>query len=81
MPSVHHIGTNFYAHRMTFPGTGYPLLEMGDTQEIEWPYRTGRGLVVRAPMSRQAVVVGRWLGHMDEEHALSSAIGARRYVA
>ena len=77
MPEVHHIGSKFYAHRMAFPSTKYPLAEVGDTQEIEWPFRTGRALVLRIPLSCQAVAVGRWTGQKDETDALESAIGAR----
>lgn len=66
---------------MAYPSTQYPVAEVGDTQEIEWPFRTGRALVLRAPLTKQAVVVGRWVGQKDEVDALESAIGARELDA
>lgn len=76
MPQVHDIGPLF-AHQMTYPTRKFPLVDVGHTQEIEWPYRSGRALVFRIPLSTQAFVVGLWGESRDEERALAEAIGAR----
>lgn len=81
MPNVQDIGTNFYAHRMRYPTKSFPLFEKGATQEIEWPFRTGAAVVARVPFTTTALVIGRWVSSSDEDDALTSAIGARPYVA
>lgn len=63
---------------MTYPSRKFPIMECGTTQEIEWPFRFGQGLVIRLPFTTKAVVVGRWIGDREEEEALSDAIGARK---
>lgn len=77
MPTVHHIGTKIYVHRMEYPPGRWPLAEVGDTQEIDWPFRTGKGVVIRLPFTRTAVCVGRWGRSIEEDDALTTAIGAR----
>jgi len=77
VPNVHHIGPKIYAHQMTYPPGSFPLCERGDTQEIEYPFRTGSSLVFRFPFTRRAMAVGVWTGKRDEEDALMGAIVAR----
>lgn len=76
MPKVHEVGRVF-AHRMSYPTRHHPLVETGRTRETDHPFRSGRSLVVRMPLSTKAVVVGVW-GHAgDEETVLREAIGAK----
>jgi hypothetical protein len=77
VPKVHDIGSKFYVHRMAYPSTKFPLSERGFTQEIDFPYRDGKCLVVRIPLTRQAVCVGVWGDDRDEEEALTDALRAR----
>lgn len=77
MPNVAHIGSKFFAHRMDYPSRKFPLAEPGFTQEIDYPYRTGKSLVMRLPFSTHAVCVGVWVGQEAEDEALTRAIGAR----
>jgi hypothetical protein len=77
VPNVHNIGSKYYVHRLAYPSRKFPLWEKGTTQEIDYPYRDGECLVVRLPLSKQAVCVGRWGEEQDEEEALTDALGAR----
>lgn len=77
MPQVHDIGTRFFTHTMQYPTRRFPLIDLGNTQEIEDPYRFGRSVVVRLPLSRRAFVLGKWSGTRNERSALSGAIGMR----
>jgi hypothetical protein len=52
-----------------------PLLERGDTQMAEPPYRVGKSVVFRVPFTRTTFVVGWWGRSMDEEEALYRALG------
>lgn len=84
MPEVHDIGSKHFTHRMDYPTKKFPLIDRGHTQEIEWPYRSGSSFVLRAPLTKRALVIGRWTGEVDEEQALIEAIGVRElgeYVA
>lgn len=77
MPHVHHIGSKIYVHRMDYPPGKFPLTELGSTTEIDWPYRTGRCVVMRVPLTRHAVCIGLWGDPVDEEEALTGALAAR----
>lgn len=77
MPNVAHIGPKIYAHRMEYPSRDFPIMERGDTQEIDWPFRTGKAIVARLPFTRRAVVLGVWVGQQFEDEALTDAIKAR----
>lgn len=77
MPNVHHLGSKIYAHLMEYPTKKFPVIDVGDTQEIDWPFRTGKAIVTRIPFTRRAVVIGRWIGSSTEHAALTSAIKAR----
>lgn len=76
MPQVHDIGPIF-VHSMTYPAKDFPLIDRGETQEIEEPYRYGRSWVLRVPWSRRAIVTGRWTREEPEDSALRRAIKAR----
>jgi len=77
VPKVHKIGSQFFAHHMTYPTRAFPFMEIGTTQEIEWPYREGASYVFRIPLTRHAWVIGKWTGLVDENVALTHALGAR----
>lgn len=77
MPQIHDIGKKHFVHAMNYPTRKFPIIDRGDTQEIEAPYRNGRSLVFRIPLSRTAVVFGRWQTRLHEETALRRAIMAR----
>lgn len=82
MPNVHQIGKRHFAHTMKYPSRKFPIIDRGNTAEIEAPYRYGQSLVVRMPLSSKAVVVGRWTGvSADEDAALRHAIGWRELDA
>lgn len=76
MPKTHGRGRVF-AHRLDYPSRLFPLVDVGSTQETSYPYRSARSLVLRAPLTRCAVVVGLWGAPRDEEDALRDAIGGR----
>ena len=78
MPQVKQLGSNTYTHLMEYPTKKFPVIDRGHTQEIEYPFRAGSGLVFRIPFTRRAVVVGRWTSETPEEEALTGAIGARK---
>ena len=78
MPQLHDIGKKHFVHFMSYPSRRFPILDAeGRTQEIEPPYRYGRSLVIRVPLTRQAMVVGKWTSNDDEDSALRRAIMAR----
>src|SRR5437868_4612960 len=55
-----------------------PLVEFAPTQEIDYPYRIGRCVILRAPYSTRAIAIGRWVGReADEDAAMLRALQAR----
>ena len=79
MAQTHDVGSWFF-HRMAYPGRKFPLCEKGDTQETSYPYRRATSVVLRLPLTRYALVVGRWGQPQDEEEALlrSLVLGEKR---
>lgn len=77
MPQVHDIGARYFVHAMAYPDRAFPLIDRGETQEIEEPYRYGRSWVIRIPWSRHALVTGKWTREETEDSALRRAIKAR----
>lgn len=77
MPAVHYIGKKWFTQFMRYPTRKFPIVDRGHTQEIEWPFRTGDSWVVRVPATTAAMVVGKWVGSLDEQEALESALSAR----
>ena len=77
MPQIHDIGKHHFIHAMKYPTRNFPVIDKGETQEIEQPYRNGRSLVFRVPLGRSAIVVGRWQTRLSEDTALRRAIRAR----
>lgn len=77
MPQLHDIGRKHFVHTMAYPTKKFPILDRGETQEIEEPFRLGRSWVIRLPFSRSAVVFGHWVSEQDETEALRRAIKVR----
>lgn len=56
-----HDWSTYYWHGMRYPkGAPYRAIEKAETLEQEDPYRTGRGVALRLPLSRSVLIVGRW---------------------
>lgn len=74
MPTTKDVG-RFFTHRMEYPSTDFPLIDLGVTQEIDFPFRLGRSVIFRIPCLRHAVVVGRWgEAASDPDAALTHAL-------
>jgi predicted phosphodiesterase len=52
------------------------IFVVGHTQEIEYPYRTSKPVMIRLPFYR-VLVIGKWSGQLEEETALSTALEMR----
>ena len=59
-----------FHHFLNYPSTKSPLVEIGQTQESEPPWRKGKSLVLRRPFSTRAIAVGVWrsTGTEDDWH-------------
>jgi hypothetical protein len=73
MAETRDFGRLFF-HRLSYPSSSFPLVEVGDTQEVSWPYRRAKSLVLRLPFGKQAVACGIWGAPEDEEEALLRAV-------
>ena len=62
---------------MTYPVKPPVVFERAETQEIEKPYRFGKGWCLRLPFTRKALVVGKWIKQYEESTALTVAINGR----
>jgi hypothetical protein len=71
--SVH----KFYWHILNYPTKPKVFIEKAETQMIDHPYSFGTGIAFRAPFTKKALVVGIWKGHLEEDYALTRAIGGR----
>jgi len=69
---------NWFVHFMEYPSRDFPFVDKGGTIEIEEPYRIGSSLVFRLPFGTKALVVGRWTESLEEEEALTRALGAKQ---
>lgn len=47
-----------------------PVFHTAETNEIEEPFRYGKGLVFRFPLTRRVIVIGRWVGERSETEAM-----------
>lgn len=73
MPETRDIG-RVYVHSFKYPLRGAPLFERANTNEVEWPYRRGRGVMLRIGRFR-AIALGRWRDEeRDEDEALLEAL-------
>ena len=62
---------------MTYPVKPPVVFERAETQEIEEPYRFGKGWCLRLPFTRKALVVCKWIKQYEESTALTVAINGR----
>ena len=76
MAKTHDVGS-FYWHTMVYPVKPPVLFEKAETQEIEEPYRFGKGYCIRAPFTRVSLVLGKWVRRYSESEALTVAINGR----
>lgn len=56
---THDLG-RLYCHGMRYPAGRWPRLDIGTSHEVEEPWRIGRCVVVRIPLTRAAAVIGWW---------------------
>ena len=73
---------------MKYPkGTPYRLLEQSETREQEEPYRVGRGLALRFPLTTLVVITGLWGPSrgpvLEHEHSdrITEALQGRTFTA
>jgi len=63
---------------MVYPLKPKVVFEKAETQEIEDPYRFGKGYCLRLPLTRLAIVFGKWIIQYTESQALTNAIVGRK---
>jgi hypothetical protein len=76
MANTHDVG-KFYWHTLVYPVKLKGIFDRAETQQIEYPYRAGKGWAVRLPFTRFAVVVGVYTQTFTESVALTRAINGR----
>lgn len=77
MPKVHNIGRQHFIQYFRLPANwGKKIVVRGDTQEINEPFRTSKPIMIRLPFYR-VLVIGKWVGQLNEEEALNKAIQGR----
>ena len=67
----------FYWHTLVYPVKPKELWEKAETQEIDTPFRGGVGISIRLPLTRLALVIGKWVFQFEESQALTNAIRGR----
>lgn len=67
----------FFWHGMSYPVKPEIFFDPSETQEIDFPFRRGRGYAVRFPFTKHAIVLGRWQSQHNESEALTYAISGR----
>ena len=76
MAQTHSVG-KYYWHKFKYPVKLKGLKDLAETQEIDPPFRYGKGVALRVPFTKFALVVGRWDKSFDEGVALTRAINGR----
>ena len=76
MAKTHDVG-KFYWHTMVYPIKFKGFTDKAETQEIEEPYRAGRGYAIRIPFTKFAIVFGKWGKAYEESYALTRALNGR----
>lgn len=71
--SVHKI----YWQWMKYPFNPKQFKDVSETQEIEYPFRHGRGVALHVPFTKWVLILGKWLSSKTESEALTYAIGGR----
>ena len=69
---------SLYWHGITYPVKPKELYEKAESQEIDFPFRHGKGIALRLPFSRKGLVIGKWRKTgFTEGEALTYAINGR----
>lgn len=77
MARTHDIGYTYW-HTIVYGLKPKELFEKAESQEIEMPFRKGRGIAIRLPFTRLGLVVGRWKDtDFNESQALTYAVNGR----
>jgi hypothetical protein len=76
MANTRGLGPVFW-HGMKYPVKPPVLIDPSETQEIDEPFRRGRGYAIRFPFTKHALVVGLWQSSHNESEALTYAISGR----
>jgi len=76
MAKTHDLG-KFYWHTLVYPIKPPVVFDRAETQQIEHPYHAGKGWAVRLPLTRLAIVIGRYTQTFSESVALTRAINGR----
>lgn len=77
MPKVHNIGNKHFVQLFRNPVEwGWKVVVRGETQEITEPFRMAKPIMIRLPFYR-TLVIGKWVGQLEEEDALLKATGIR----
>lgn len=76
MAMTHDVGS-YYWHILVYPVKPPSIIERAETQEIEGSYRGGHGWSIRLPLTRLALVIGKWHKAYDESSGLTRAIVGR----
>lgn len=67
-----------YWHTIKYGIKPKELHEKAETQEIEFPFRNGKGIALRLPFSRHGLVIGKWKKTgFTESEALTYAVNGR----
>jgi hypothetical protein len=77
MARTHDFGKKHFWHVMVYPLKPKVIFETSTTQEIEHPFRFGKGWVFRIPFTRVSLVIGKWVAKYEESQALTNAIAGR----
>lgn len=59
--------TSLWFQFLCYPRRDVPLTERGESQEAEYPWRTGSCQVFRLPFTKRAVAIGKWTGYQPRE--------------
>lgn len=76
MATTHDVG-KFYWHTLVYPVKPKVIFDRAETQQIEHPYRFGKGWAIRLPFTRLALVLGVYVQSFSEGEALTRAINGR----
>jgi hypothetical protein len=76
MAKTHDVG-NYFWHTLVYPIKPSVIFDKAETQEIEEPFRGGKGWAIRLPFTRLAIVLGRWNEIFSESSALTRAVVGR----
>lgn len=74
---THDLG-RLYCHGMRYPAGQWPIVDLGSSHEVDEPWRLGRCLVLRLPLSRVAAVIGWWGKPRTYEELLEAEQAAER---